>query len=103
MHVTSGFKINATRLSHVTSNLKNDQLRFKLVLVYNFIMAQCNRCGASLSSSTTRALKVHRIHCRKNVPMRFKDPASRVSNHVDESQVIFGVVIQTFEQLIINQ
>ena len=68
-------------------------------------MAQCNHCGTSLSSSTTRALKVHHNHCQKNAPMRFKELASRVpkpQKHVEESEVIFCAVIPIFEQLLIN-
>ena len=68
-------------------------------------MAQCNCCGTSLSSSTTCALKVHRNHCRKNAPMRFKELASQVPKpqiYVEESEVIFCAVIPIFEQLAIN-
>lgn len=49
-------------------------------------MAQCNRCGATLSR-TTRALKVHRRHCPKKVSMRFKEPASRAPKPIKDASV----------------
>jgi len=49
-----------------------------ILLLIRIIMAQCNRCGAALSSTTSRALKVHHLHCPKNTRMKFKEPASQI-------------------------
>ena len=67
-------------------------------------MAQCNRCGAPLSNTTSRALEVHRLHCPKNAPMEFRPPEHRVpklasemaQKYGDEFEVSFCVVIPTF-------
>lgn len=76
------------------------------------LMPQCNRCGATLSNTTSRALKVHRLHCPKNKPMKFKDPSPRVpklsknvaQKHVEEteSKVILCILIPIFERLILE-
>jgi hypothetical protein len=75
-------------------------------------MPQCNRCGATLSNTTSRALKVHRLHCPKNKSMKFKDPPSRVpklsknvaQKHLEksESKVIFCILFPIFEYLILE-
>lgn len=49
-----------------------------ILLLIHIIMAQCNRCGAPPLNTTSRALKVHRLHCPKNTPMKFKEPTSRI-------------------------
>ena len=68
-------------------------------------MAHCTRCGASLSGTTSRALKVHRLHCPKNAPMKFKKPTARVpkvpQKPVDKSKVIFRVAFQPFKLIIL--
>jgi hypothetical protein len=64
-------------------------------------MAQCNRCGTQLSNKTSRSLKVHHRHCPKNVPMKFKEPTSRVPKlisdvgQVDELKVIIAFYLFT--------
>ena len=41
-------------------------------------MVSCNRCGIVIASGTARGLKVHRLHCAKSGPVKFRQPASRV-------------------------
>ena len=68
-------------------------------------MPQCARCGASISGTTSRALKVHRLHCSKNVPMKFKAPTAQVpkvpQKHVDKSKVIFRMAFQPYKLIIL--
>ena len=66
-------------------------------------MAQCNRCGASFSSTMSRALKVHRLHCPKNMLMKFKEPTSRarkltkdIVRKNDDISKVFDIVILKF-------
>jgi hypothetical protein len=45
-------------------------------------MAKCNRCGATLANSTSRALNIHRArYCLKSGRMKFVPPALRAPKH----------------------
>lgn len=50
-----------------------------LILILVLLMAQCNRCNAPLANDNSRSLSIHRLHCKKNKPMKYRQTAVRMS------------------------